>query len=113
NNHAVASLHGCIALCAGHADEAQTAFHEALAHADALLSKTANQYEALYSRALAHAGLWVVMGADADYAHAMSAYADAKAVNKAAGVLLYNRQVLEALLRCSDRDGAALVALLR
>ena len=104
NNHAVAGLHGCIALCAGHADEAKRAFEEALTHADALLAKTANQYGALYSRGLALAGLWMVTG-DADYrARATSAYADAMAVNRGAGVLLENRQKLEAVARCAGAD---------
>jgi tetratricopeptide (TPR) repeat protein len=113
NNHAVASLHGCIAFCAGHVAEAQTAFTEALAHADALLAKSANQYGAMYSRALAHAGLWVVTGDTHHHADALKAYGEAKGVNSSAGTLLSERQGLEALLRCSDKGGSALVALLQ
>lgn len=109
NNHAVAGLHGCIALCAGHADEAKTAFHEALGHVEALLAKTANQYEAMYSRGLALAGLWLVTGEDDYQARAVSAYADAMAVNRGAGVLLMNRQKLEAVARCAGADVAGWV----
>jgi len=104
NNHAVACLHGCIALCAGLADEAKIAFDEALIHADALLAKTAKQSGAMYSRGLALAGLWMVTG-ETDYrARAVSAYTDAMAVNRAKGVLLAERQMLEAVARCAGAD---------
>jgi tetratricopeptide (TPR) repeat protein len=109
NNHAVSALRGCIAYCAGEKTEARLAWDEAFTHAETLLYKSPRQFEALYSRALALAGLWMVTGEGHYHADAIKAYTHAKAVCGYAGVLLENRQKLEALVRCAGVDDAGLL----
>lgn len=113
SNDDAAILHGCVLYCMGNTEEAQFAFEDGLSFADGLLAKTANQYEALYSRAFAYAGLWVVTGDAGFHNQSLKAYADAKAVNGATGVLLDMRQHLQTLLQCSDKDGAVLLGVLK
>ncbi|MDX2075971.1 MAG: serine/threonine-protein kinase [bacterium] len=110
SNDVAAVLNGCLAYCAGNHPEARSAFDEGLNYANALLSKTANQYERLYSRALAYVGLWVVTGENDYYIAAKNAYHEAKAVNANRGVVIDAQQQLSALLACSDKDGAELLA---
>ncbi|MCL4255593.1 MAG: hypothetical protein KJ043_17675, partial [Anaerolineae bacterium] len=112
-NHAVALWHGCIAWCNGLTDEAQNAFYDALSYADEIIEKFPTQYDAIYIRALACAGLWIITGDMSYHADAIKAYTDGKAISAYAGILLYNRQNLEAVLRCSDKDGSALLAILQ
>ncbi|MCL4252852.1 MAG: serine/threonine-protein kinase [Anaerolineae bacterium] len=112
-NAVSATVYGCIAYCLGKKDEAKNAFDDGLATVEALLSKTANQYEPMYSRALAYTGLWLLTGDSEAYSRAFSAYTEAKKVNSVQGILMDNRQHLEALLRCSDKDGSALLAILQ
>jgi len=113
SNDDAAILHGCVLFCMGETDEAQFAFEDGLSYADVLLAKTANQYEALYSRALAYAGLWVTTDDAGFYNQALKAYGEARVVNGALGVLLDMHQHLEALLGCSDKDGALLLSVLK
>ncbi|HRF97497.1 MAG TPA: hypothetical protein PLZ51_19955, partial [Aggregatilineales bacterium] len=93
--------------------EAQATFNEALEFANDLLNTAPMQYDALYSQALAYAGLWVLADNDAPPTDALKAYEEAKVACSYEGVLLQHRQLLEKLLACSDKNGAELVALLK
>lgn len=111
-NHFVSALRGCIAYCANEKAEARSAWDEALTQSQKLLDKSPRQYAALYSKALAVAGLWIVTGEGHYHAEALNAYNHAKAVCGYAGVLLRKQQVLEALVRCAGVDDGGLVGVL-
>lgn len=112
NNFAVAAWHGCVAYCAGAINEAQLAFANALAYVQPEMAKSPPNFEAVYAKALTHVGLWLITGDILHRTNAVQTYQQAKILCGYAGVLLEQRHNLEAVLRCGDKDGADLTALL-
>jgi tetratricopeptide (TPR) repeat protein len=88
NNHYAAALHGVIRLRQADRAYAQAAFEDAITHADQILGRTPKYYSALYTRALARAGLVVIRGDDltpaqADYQAAMDLFDGAGRLQRA------------------------------
>ena len=72
----------------------------------------ADNFEVLYSRALALVGLWIAKDDATYYQQAFVAYQTAIKIGHAKGILLEKYQLLNALLACTDKDGTELLALL-
>jgi tetratricopeptide (TPR) repeat protein len=95
NNADAANLAGLILIRSGESEAANAAFNEALRYADHTLQESPGLYSALYSRAMAHAGL-----ALADPGHAQAAADDiraARAVTSAAGIITAQLLLLDVL----------------
>jgi len=105
-------LYGCLSWCSGHIEKATEIFHDTVKLTDAVLAIASDNFEALYSRALALTGLWIAKGDITYHQQAISAYQTAVQIGGMKGTLFDKRQLLEALLACSDKDGAELLALL-
>ncbi|MCL4254809.1 MAG: tetratricopeptide repeat protein, partial [Anaerolineae bacterium] len=110
-NYLVSIWSGCIAYCGGQIDEAKINIEKGLTQAES--AKQANQYDVLYNSGLAQVGLWLITGIVSYYENAIQLYTKSKVIAPQAGTLLENRQNLEALLRCGDKDGSVLVAMLQ
>jgi tetratricopeptide (TPR) repeat protein len=85
-------------------EESGPAFSDALTAADALLAVADSNVAALQARALAVSGLAATTGNPARAAEAGEAFARARAVTSAAGVLAGTRALLEQIA-CHDRSG--------
>jgi tetratricopeptide (TPR) repeat protein len=86
NNNYVLALLGVIALKQGDAAAAREAFTEAVAQADTMLARSAQNYKALYSKGLALCGLAVCVDARR-VAEAAEAYKSARAINRDVGIV--------------------------
>ncbi len=103
NNHYILALLGLIALRQGDRAAAQEAFTAAVAQADAMLGHSAQNYNALDSKALALCGLALCEGSQ-HLPAAMEAYRAAQAINQDAGVVGRVVRLFEALA-VVDREG--------
>lgn len=74
NNASVAALAGCIALCRGKSDEAQSALHEGIAFADKLISQTPQLFALYYTRAIGYVGLWCISNDETQHQMAEASY---------------------------------------
>lgn len=96
--HIAAALHGVILARMGKASEACGAFHEAINHADELLAKTPGYYTALYTKALAQAGLALLENYDSLVLSKYS-YRKAYSVCSAEGVIQDAHHLWEELVK--------------
>jgi tetratricopeptide (TPR) repeat protein len=99
-------LEGLALLELNHPDESAQALNEALASADALLAHADRNVAALEVRALALSGLAVVAGDPARAAEAAEAFARARAVTTAPGVVADTRRLLDLITK---HDGSGLL----
>nr|MDQ2694536.1 hypothetical protein [Pseudomonadota bacterium] len=99
----VLAVLGVIALRQGDSTAARQAFAEAIAQAEALLSKTRELYDTLDSKALALCGLALCEN-PAHTAAASEACRAARTINKDAGVVGRVVRVFDALA-AADREG--------
>jgi len=103
NNYNVYALYGIIALRQGDHAVAQAAFADALTAADDMLTKTAENYDALDARGLALAGLALLADApDVHIAGAVAAYRAARAITSAPGIVARALQLFDALAAVDD-----------
>jgi tetratricopeptide (TPR) repeat protein len=105
-------LYGCLHWSSGNTDKAIEFFQESIQLADKVLALSAENFEALYSRALAWSGLWIATGEATYHQQAMTTYRQAVQTSGMKGTLFEKRQLLETLLKYTDKDGAELLALL-
>ncbi|MCL4253744.1 MAG: tetratricopeptide repeat protein, partial [Anaerolineae bacterium] len=110
--HYATILYGCLSWCHGDTEKATDIFRETIQITDTLLALAPDNFEALYSRALAWAGLWVATGDEASYQHAINTYRTAIQTSGSRGTLFEKHQLLKTLLACTDRDGTELLSLL-
>ncbi|MDZ4671828.1 MAG: hypothetical protein SH821_13230 [Phototrophicales bacterium] len=96
----------------GHTDDSIEIFQRTLQITDEQLVLIADNFEVLYSRALALVGLWIAKDDATYYQQAFVAYQTAIKIGHAKGILLEKYQLLNALLACTDKDGTELLALL-
>ena len=97
-------LEGLALLELDRLEESRRAFSDALAAADALLVLADRNVAALEVRALALSGLAVVAGDPARAAEAAEAFARARAVTTAVGVVADTRRLL-GIITAHDQDG--------
>ena len=97
-------LKGLALLELNYSDESAQAFTEAAAAADALLTLADRNVAALEMRALALSGLAVVTGDQTRAAEAAQAFARARAVTRAAGVVADTRRLL-GIVTAHDHSG--------
>ena len=109
NNHNVLVLLGVIALRQGDRPAAQEAFAAAVAQADALLTQTAQYYDALDTKGLALCGL-VLCGEGEHLTAAVEAFQAARAINQDPGSV---RRVLRLLDALALADAAGVLAQVR
>ncbi|MDX2075664.1 MAG: protein kinase [bacterium] len=105
-------LYGCLIWGVGHPEKAIEFFQDVIQLTDKVLAIASDNFEALYSRALAWAGLWIAKGEETYYQQAMTAYRTAVQTSGTKGTLFEKRQLLETLLTYTDKDGSGLLALL-
>jgi tetratricopeptide (TPR) repeat protein len=105
NNYYVLGLLGLIALRQGDAVAAQTAFTEAVARAEMMLTHSTHNFKALDSKGLALCGL-AVCGEAGRVAEAAEAYRAARAVNRDAGVV---GRVLRLFNTLAESDAAGVL----
>jgi tetratricopeptide (TPR) repeat protein len=103
NNHNVLALIGLIALRQGDRAAAAESFSAAIAHADVMLDRCDQNYEALDAKGLALTGLAVIEGGQRA-AEAIAAFRTARAITKAPGVVGRVRQLLDALAPADAAD---------
>jgi tetratricopeptide (TPR) repeat protein len=106
NNHNVLALLGLIALQQGDRAAADEAFSAAIAHADMMLNRCDQNYDALDAKGLALAGL-AVLDRGLSPGEAIAAFQAARAITKAPGVIGRMRRLLEAL---APADTAGILA---
>jgi tetratricopeptide (TPR) repeat protein len=109
DNHNVLALLGVIALRQGDRPAAQEAFAAAAAEADALLTHTAQYYDALDAKGLALCGL-ALCSTGAHLTAAAEAFQAARAINQDPGVV---RRVLRLLDTLALADTARVLAQVR
>jgi tetratricopeptide (TPR) repeat protein len=109
NNDYVLALLGLIALRQGDVAAARTAFMEAAAQAETMLTHSAQNSKALDSKGLALCGL-AVCGEVGHVAEAAEAYRAARAVSRDAGVV---RRVLRLFDTLAEADAAGVLAEVR
>jgi hypothetical protein len=112
NNHNAFALLGIIALAQTDVAAGRTAFTNAIAHADALLARTPELYDALDARGIALCGLVLVgahSGAPIQINDAVATFRRARTINRDAGVVARVIRQLDALARAHP-NGPALLA---
>jgi tetratricopeptide (TPR) repeat protein len=113
NNHFVYVLQGCIFYCNNIlSNKIIDILLEGINLATNLINLSKSNYDAYYSRGLGHAGLWIITQDEEYYTQSLLNYRMAVKICNAKGEKNENKQRLEALLACSDKDGAGLLALL-
>ncbi len=100
----VLTLLGIIALRQQDSDTAKTAFGNAVREADALLSRTPKNYEALDAKALSFCGLALCEQNPAHVSDAAAAFAAARNITRAVGIVARVRRLFDELAK-SDKDG--------
>jgi tetratricopeptide (TPR) repeat protein len=106
NNHNVLALLGLIALRQGDSAAAAEAFQAAISHADVMLGRSGQNYEALDARGLALAGLAVLEGGHRAN-EAIAAFRAARAITRDPGIVGHVKRLLEAL---APADAAGILA---
>ena len=101
---AIHLLDGLALLELNRPDEGRRAFHDAFAAADGRLALADRNVAALDARALALSGLTVVTGDQAWAAEAAEAFARARAVTSAPGVVADTRRLLD-IIAAHDQSG--------
>ena len=109
NLHFILALLGLIALAQAEITAARTAFKEAMAQAETMLARAAQNYMALDSKGLALCGQAVCKD-ESRIAEAAEAYRAARAINKDAGVV---RRVLRLFDTLAEADEAGVLAAMR
>jgi tetratricopeptide (TPR) repeat protein len=105
-NHIVQSLLGLIALRQGDRTASAEDFQAAIAHADVMLQRSAQNYEALDAKGLALAGLAVLERGD-NTAEAIAAFRAARAITSAPGIVGRVKRLLDAM---APADAAGILA---
>ena len=106
NNHNILALLGLIALRQGDRVASVEAFSAAISHADVMLERCEQNYEALDAKGLALAGLAVLEGGQRA-AEAIAAFRAARAITSAPGIVGRVRRLLDAL---APADAAGVLA---
>jgi hypothetical protein len=106
NNHNVLALLGLIALRQGDRVAAGEAFSAAISHADVMLDRCDQNYNALDAKGLALAGAAVLEGPHRT-AEAIEAFRAARAITRASGIVGPVRRLLDAL---APADAAGVLA---
>ena len=96
NNHNVLALLGLIAMRQGDRVAAAEAFSAAISHADVMLDRCDQNYNALDAKGLALAGLAVLEGGQRA-AEAIAAFRAARAITSAPGIVGRVKRLLDAL----------------
>lgn len=105
-DHGMFAVAGVVVLRQGDRSAAVDTFEHALALADELLARSQHHYDALYARGLACAGL-TLCGQPGQLAGAHEAYAAARAVCAAPGVVRRALRLFDALARADDQGRLA------
>ena len=106
NNHDVLALVGLIALRQGDRTAAVEAFRAAISHADVMLERCDQNYDAADAKGLALAGLAALEGGDRA-AEAIAAFRAARAITSAPGIVGRVKHLLDAMV---PADSAGILA---